>query len=110
MIETVKHLWKFSEKRHDSLKRALACSFVRSFVTVSEFLAVMVTVRVLCGEVSVNRGIAEVAVLAFLCVVGNFASSYFEQTYTLKSGFYMVADQRVEGVISFKRLFNTLYQ
>ncbi len=39
---------------------------------------------------------------AYICIAGNFITSYFEQTGTLETGFFMVADQRV-GVGSYLR-------
>lgn len=95
MISTLKRIWKCSEKRHKNLIIALLLSFLRSVFSITQILAIILTVNVLCGNADSNSSIIKIIILTVVCILGNFATSYFEQINTLKSGFFMVADQRV---------------
>lgn len=95
MIETLKRIWKYSEKRHKHLKIALLFSFLRSVFGITQLIAIILTVNVLCGNSNAKSSILKIAILTTICIIGNFVTSYFEQINTLKSGFFMVADQRI---------------
>lgn len=95
MLNTFKRIWRLSEARHKSLIKALVFSFLRSVFGITQFIAIISTLNVLCGYTAPKSGLISVAVLTGICIVGNFAASYFEQTSTLETGFFMAADQRV---------------
>ena len=102
MLDTFKRIWAFSDRRHGALIRSLTASFLRSVFGITQLLAIILTVRVLTGEADAVRSIGQIAVLTIVCILGNFATSYVEQTGTLETGFFMVGDKRV-GVGSLLR-------
>lgn len=95
MLNTFRRIWAFSEKRHGTLVNALLLSFFRSLFGVTQLVAIILGVQVLCGNADVGTGIFKISILTGVCILGNFFTSYFEQINTLKSGFLMAADQRV---------------
>ncbi len=97
MLNTLRRIWAFSSQRHGILVRALVLSFLRAAFGVTQLMAVLAAVRVLCGQVESAEAIGEILILAGICVLGTFLTSYWEQISTLQTGFFMTADQRVEG-------------
>ena len=97
MINTFKRIWSFSEKRHKALIRALIFSFLRSGFAVTQLFAILIAIRVLTGSAEAGPGILRICGLTVLCIVGNFLTSYVEQSSTLETGFYMVGDKRVSA-------------
>ncbi len=95
MLNTFRRIWSFSEKRHRSLVNALVLSFFRSVFGVTQLMAIVLTVKILCGSIDPKSSIIKIVILTAICILGNFFTSYFEQINTLKSGFFMTADQRV---------------
>lgn len=95
MFHTFKRIWKFSENRHVNLIHALLLSFLHSAFGITQLLAIVFTMHVLFGNHEVKSAIVKIILLTLICILGNFFTSYFEQINTLKSGFFMVADQRV---------------
>ena len=102
MLDTFRRIWKCSEKRHGALVRSLIFSFIRSVFGVTQLLAIILAIRVLTGEMEARSAIGTIALLTAVCILGNFITSYVEQTSTLETGFFMVADKRV-GIGSFLR-------
>ena len=94
MKATMLKLWAFSKNRHRELVQALILSFIRSAMGITQLLALMSAVSVLLGSLSVKQGIIRVAVYTLICIVGSFATSYFEQIFSLESGMYSTADCR----------------
>ena len=88
MKETFKKIWQFSQKRHDSVIRGLAASFLRSVFGVTQLLSIIYAIDVLTGNLDVRSGVIRIAILTLICVLGNFAASYFEQINTMKTGFF----------------------
>ena len=95
MFNTFRRIWAFSEKRHRTFVNALVLSFFRAVFGVTQLMAIILTVKVLCGSADPKSSIIKIAILTGICILGNFLTSYFEQINTLKSGFFMTADQRV---------------
>ncbi len=95
MLDTFRRIWAFSEKQHKHLISALVASFLHSVFGITQVMAIILTVKVLCGGADPKSSITKIAILTGICILGNFFTSYFEQINTLKSGFFMTADQRV---------------
>ena len=95
MFGSLKKIWQFSEKRHDSVVKGLILSFLRSLFGICQLFSIVITTRVLLGTVPAKNGIYEILGLTVLCILGNFLTSYFEQTATMEAGFFMTADKRV---------------
>ena len=89
MLETFKRIWSFSEKRHKSLIKALLLSFLRSVFGITQILAIIITVNVLTGNAEPKSSIIKIIGLTLVCIVGNFLTSYSEQTSTLETGFFI---------------------
>ena len=96
MIKTIKSIWAFSEKRHDALLKSMGFSFLHSAVGVTQLLAVILTIRVLTGEMQAAAGAWMIAGLTLACVAGSFFAAYYEQTKAFEAGFMMTGDQRVK--------------
>lgn len=95
MIDSFKRIWKISENRHKNLITALVFSFIRSGVNVTQLLSIMIAIKTLTGNTAPKTGILQVALMAVLCIVGNFITSYGEQINSMNTGFFAIADQRV---------------
>ena len=95
MRETFLKIWQFSARRHRAVGTALLFSFLRSVFGITQLLAIIRTIQVLTGSLAVKTGVTQIAVLTVLCIAGNFVTSYFEQTSTMVTGFFMVGDKRV---------------
>lgn len=94
MIDTCKQIWGLSRQRHSGLIKALVLSSMRALLGVTQLAAILVTMDVLTGERAPKTGIVVVGLMALLCVLGNFLTSYGEQTCNLEASFFTVADQR----------------
>ena len=95
MIETLQKIWRFSEKRHQSLVRGLVFSFLRSVFGITQVLSILLTLGVVTGKTQPTAGICSVILLTLLCILGNFFTSYIEQVSSLETGFFMTGDKRV---------------
>ena len=95
MKETFKKLWLFSSKRHDAVFQGLFFSFLRSLFGVTQLLSIIYAIDVVTGRLSVRSGVLRILLLTVVCILGSFVTSYFEQTGTMKTGFFMTADKRV---------------
>lgn len=96
MKEIFSKIWDFSKDRHSSLIKALVFSFLRSVFGITQIMAIIITISVLTGEAEVKPSVIKIIVLTLICVIGNFITSYIEQTSTLTTGFFMIGDKRVE--------------
>ena len=104
MKTTLLRLWQFSRRRQNTLLAALALSFLRSALGVTQILAVLTALQVLTGALALSSGIRILVVLTLICLIGGFAISYAEQLCVLKSGLYTVADQRTETARLLRRM------
>ena len=104
MRESMRKIWKFSSGRHRDLLAALGCSFLRSAFGVTQLLAILFAAEVLTGALPVQTGLLRIAVLTAVCILGNFVTSYFEQTCTMTVGFFMTGDKRVAAGGLLRRL------
>ena len=95
MKETFTKIWKFSQKRHKDVLTALGFSFLRSVFGVTQLLAILCAIQVLTGQLAAKTGILRILLLTVVCIAGNFITSYFEQTSTMTTGFFMTGDKRV---------------
>ena len=95
MIHLFERIWKFAENRHGSMIRGLIFSFLRSVFGLTQILAILTTIEVVTGQCEPHAGVIRVCILTVICVIGNYATSYIEQTSTLTTGFFMCADKRM---------------
>lgn len=95
MIKTLQRIWSFSRQRHKNLIKALFLSFIRSWIGLTQILSVIIAVNVLTGNTDAKSGILKVLLMAVICVVGSFLTSYKEQTNSMEAGLFTIADQRV---------------
>ena len=104
MREAFQKIWQFSEKRHKAVCTSLLFSFLRSAFGITQILSIIRTVQVLTGQVPVKSGVIQVIALTVICILGNFLTSYFEQTNTMLTGYFMTADKRVNAGNLLRRL------
>ena len=97
MKESLLKIWHFASSRRDAVASGLFFSFLRSAFSVTQLLAILWAVQVLTGDLSLKSGILRILTVTLICIAGNFLTSYFEQTGTMKAGFFMVADKRVSA-------------
>ena len=95
MIKTIKTLWKFSEHEHKTFAITLIMSLVRAFVGVTQFIAIMLAVDVIINDAKAEPAITKIIILAALCAVGSFATSFYEHSGSVAVGFYMTSDKRI---------------
>ena len=96
MLGTFAKIWDYSKKRHAELIKALTLSFVRSVFGVTQLWAIMIAINALLGEAKISESIKQIVVLTAICVIGNFITSYVEQINTLKTGYFMTGDKRMD--------------
>ena len=104
MFKSLQKIWNFSKKRRDAIQKGLIFSFLRSVFGVCQIVSIVVTIQVLMGSIPFLTGILTVSALTLLCVLGNFFTSYIEQTNTMEAGFFMTADKRVSIADHLRRL------
>ena len=104
MLESLKKIWQFSDHRHDTLIRGLVCSFLRSVFGICQIFSIVIAIQVLMGSLEAEKGIFSIVILTLLCILGNFAASYTENTSTMETGFFMTADKRVSIAGHLRRL------
>ena len=95
MIKTIKTLWAFSENEHKTFAITLIMSLVRAFVGVTQFIAIMLAVDVIINDAKAEPAITKIVILAVLCAVGSFATSFYEHSGSVAVGFYMTSDKRI---------------
>ena len=95
-MDTLKLLWKACNKRHSNLIKGFVFTFLRTFVSVTQFIAIIISIDTILNPVNVTNSVIWICVLAVICVIGTFLTSYVEQNNTGDAGFYMTADKRVE--------------
>ena len=95
-MNTFQKIWDFTKSRHSSMIKSLVFSFIRSVFGITQIFAVILAIQVVMGEAPVQKSIIWILVLTLVCIIGNFITSYIEQTSTLKTGFFTVSDKRIE--------------
>ena len=96
MTGTFLKIWDYSKKRHPDLIKALLFAFLRSVFGITQLFAVIITIDVLTGNTKAGPAIYWIISLTLICIIGNFVTSYIEQTSTMKIGFFMIGDKRVD--------------
>ena len=104
MLKSLEKIWKFSQNRHGAIVKGLLFSFLRSVFGICQIFSIVITIGVLMGTREAKAGILSVAGLTLLCILGNFFTSYIEQTSTMEAGFFMTADRRVSIADHLRRL------
>ena len=95
MIKTIKTLWEFCEHQHKTFAITLIMSLVRAFIGVTQFMAIMLAVDVIINDAKAEPAITKIIILAVLCAVGSFATSFYEHSGSVAVGFYMTSDKRI---------------
>lgn len=95
MIKTIKTLWEFCEHQHKTFAITLIMSLVRAFIGVTQFVAIMLAVDVIINDAKAEPAITKIIILAVLCAVGSFATSFYEHSGSVAVGFYMTSDKRI---------------
>ena len=95
MLESFKKIWKFSSKRHKNVLFGLLFSFLRSAFGVTQLLSILYAIQVLTQALPLRDGLIRIGILTAVCIAGNFATSFLEQTNTMTTGFFMTGDKRV---------------
>ena len=95
MLESFQKIWKFSSKRHKNVLSGLLFSFLRSVFGVTQLLSILYAVQVLTQALPLRDGLIRIGILTAVCIAGNFVTSFFEQTSTMTTGFFMTGDKRV---------------
>lgn len=96
MIQILLKIWEFSKKRHSTMLKGLLFSFMKSVFGITQIVAIILAVSALMGERTIEECIMWIIGLMIICIVGNFITSYVEQTGALETGFFMTGDKRVE--------------
>ena len=104
MIAVFQKIWQFADKRRKALIRGLAASFLRSLFGITQILAIVLAVQVLQGQRTPGSGMLSIAGLTILCILGNFCTSYVEQTSTMEANFFMTGDKRVSAADHLRRV------
>ena len=95
MFNTFKTLWQFCSKRHNKLIKAFVFNFLRTCISVTQFIAIIVGINTVINHEDVTKNVIIICVLAVVCVLGSYVTSYFEQNNSNDAGFSMIADKRV---------------
>ena len=95
MLDSFRKIWRFSENRHNTLIKGFIFSFLRSIFGICQIISILITIQVLMGSMEVKNGLIYILPLTVLCILGNFATSYVENTGTMETGFFMTGDKRV---------------
>ena len=93
MINTFRKIWAFGNARKKYFISAIAANILRSLLGITQLYAIMTVTDAVFGK-GANTA-AKLVILTAVCIVGNFAASYFEQTNAMKAGFLMAADKRI---------------
>ena len=93
MINTFRKIWAFGNARKKYFISAIAANILRSLLGITQLYAIMTVTDAVFGE-SENI-VVKLVILTVLCMIGNLATSYFEQTNAMKAGFLMTADKRI---------------
>lgn len=92
---TFSRLGGFCWSRRSDLIKAIVFALVRSCFGVTQLFAIVLAVSVLLGDASVQSCVWQIVALGAICVAGTFATTYAEQIYAMRAGFYLVGDKRV---------------
>lgn len=93
MINTFSKIWSFGNARKKYFILAIAANILRSLLGITQLYAIMTVTNAVFGNG--ENTVVKLVILTAVCIVGNFAASYFEQTNAMKAGFLMTADKRI---------------
>lgn len=93
MINTFRKIWAFGNARKKYFILAIAANILRSLLGITQLYAIMTMTEAVFGKG--ENIVMKLVILTAVCIIGNFAASYFEQTNAMKAGFLMTADKRI---------------
>ena len=93
MINTFRKIWAFGNARKKYFILAIAANILRSLLGITQLYAIMMMTEAVFGKG--ENVVMKLVILTAVCIIGNFAASYFEQTNAMKAGFLMTADKRI---------------
>lgn len=93
MINTFRKIWAFGNARKKYFILAIAANILRSLLGITQLYAIMTVTEAVFGKG--ENVVMKLVILTAVCIIGNFAASYFEQTSAMKAGFLMTADKRI---------------
>ena len=93
MINTFRKIWAFGNCRKKYFLSAIAANILRSLLGITQLYAVMTVTDAVFGNG--GNAVFKLVILTAVCIVGNFAAGYFEQTSAMKASFLMTADKRI---------------
>lgn len=93
MINTFRKIWAFGNARKKYFILAIAANILRSLLGITQLYAIMTMTEAVFGKG--ENVVMKLVILTAVCIIGNFAASYFEQTNAMKAGFLMTADKRI---------------
>ena len=93
MINTFRKIWAFGNARKKYFILAIAANILRSLLGITQLYAIMTMTEAVFGKG--ENVVTKLVILTAVCIIGNFAASYFEQTNAMKAGFLMTADKRI---------------
>lgn len=96
MLDALKMIWQFSDKRKKSYKKAMIFSFIEGLFLMAKMFAVIVAVYTLYGTCAASKGVAIIIALTVIYIAGVFTFSYKMQITSMETGFGMVSDKRLE--------------
>ena len=69
MLNSLMKIWHFSEDRHGAILKGLLFSFLRSLFGICQIFSIVLTVRVLTGNMEPRDGILSILGLTLLCIL-----------------------------------------
>lgn len=93
MINTFRKIWAFGNARKKYFILAIAANILHSLLGITQLYAIMTMTEAVFGKG--ENVVMKLVILTAVCIIGNFAASYFEQTNAMKAGFLMTADKRI---------------
>lgn len=93
MINMFRKIWAFGNARKKYFILAIAANILRSLLGITQLYAIMMMTEAVFGKG--ENVVMKLVILTAVCIIGNFAASYFEQTNAMKAGFLMTADKRI---------------
>lgn len=93
MINTFRKIWAFGNARKKYFILAIAANILRSLLGITQLYAIMTMTEAVFSKG--ENVVMKLVILTAVCIIGNFAASYFEQTNAMKAGFLMTADKRI---------------
>lgn len=93
MINTFRKIWVFGNARKKYFISAIAANILRSLLGITQLYAIMTVTDAVFGKG--ENAVMKLVILTAVCIIGNFAASYFEQTNAMNAGLLMTADKRI---------------